>query len=142
MSEQKSHDDLKGHVEVEVGSERGFGLVFATVFAIIALWPLLSGGGVRFWSLAIGGIFLVAAFAFPQVLRPLNRLWFKFGMLLGAIIAPIVMALMFFLVITPIGLILRLFGKDLLRQRLDGDEQSYWIMRDDTAGSGTMRDQF
>jgi predicted membrane metal-binding protein len=130
------------HVAVKIGSERSFGLVFAAVFAIVGLWPLFTGGGLRIWSLAVGAAFVAAAFAFPRVLRPLNRLWFKFGLLLGAIIAPIVMALMFFLVFTPIGLVMRLLGKDLLRQRMDGDEQSYWIPREDSAATGSMRDQF
>ena len=123
--------DVTAHTEVEVGSERSFGIVFAVVFAIIAFWSLVfHGGSVRLWALAIAAIFLVLAFAAPHVLKPLNLLWFKFGMLLSKIVAPIVMGLIFFITVTPIGLIRRMKDPDPLRQAFDKDAESYWIVRD------------
>ena len=123
-----------------MGTERGFGVVFGVVGLIIACWPLMSGGSVRLWALALAMVFFVLAFARPSVLAPLNRLWFRFGLLLGAIIAPIVMALIFFLTVTPTGLILRLFGKDPLNQKSDKAAKSYWIERKEPVGS--MKNQF
>ena len=123
--------DVAAHTEVEMGSERSFGIVFAVVFAIIAFWSLVfHGGPIRLWALAIAAIFLVIAFVAPQVLKPLNRLWFKFGMLLSKIISPIVMGIIFFITVTPIGLIRRIKNPDPLNQAFDKDADSYWIVRD------------
>ena len=134
--------DVTAHTEVQVGSERSFGIVFAVVFAIIAFWsPVFHGGPVRFWALAVAAVFLVLAFAAPQVLKPLNLIWFRFGMLLSRIIAPIVMGIIFFVTVTPIGLIRRMKYPDPLGQAFDKDAESYWIVRD--AGSLTsMRKQY
>lgn len=135
--------ELQGNTEVKMGSERGFGIVFAIVFLIIALYPLLGGGGVRLWSVGVAAIFGGLAFLAPQVLSPLNRLWFKFGMLLSRIVSPIVMGILFFVTVTPIGLIMRARGKDLLRQKLDPDAKSYWIDVDPNAETQTsMKKQF
>ena len=131
------------HFKVEQGSERGFGLVFAAVFLIIFLFPLIMRGIAHYWALAIAVAFAIIAFVAPHILKPLNTLWFKFGMLLGAIIAPLVMMAIFFLVVTPIGLLMRLFGKDPLRLKRKGDEKSYWIVRTrDENNPSSMKNQF
>lgn len=131
------------HFKVEQGSERGFGLVFAAVFLVIFLFPLVRHGALHYWALAVAAAFAVAAFAAPRVLKPLNTLWFRFGMLLGAIVAPLVMMIIFFLVVTPIGLLMRLFGKDPLRLKRTGSEKTYWIARTPDANNpSSMKNQF
>lgn len=136
--------ETESYAEVKVGSERSFGFVFGVVFAIIALFPLISGDGeVRLWAIAVAAVFAILAIAIPKVLRPLNVLWFKFGMLLGRIIAPIVMALVFFVAVTPVALLMRLFGKDPLNKKPDPNAESYWISRDDDeTPMGPMKNQF
>ena len=129
------------HDAVTVGSERSFGLVFAAVFAILAAWPLIHGAGPRWWALGVALGFAVAGFLAPAVLRPLNRLWFRFGLLLGRIVGPVVMGLIFFVAVTPTALIFKLLGKDPLRLKADASAKSYWIDRDETL-YGSMRDQF
>ena len=134
--------DVTAHTEVEMGSERSFGIVFAVVFTIIAVWPLVfHGGPVRLWALAVAVVFLVVAFAAPHVLKPLNRLWFRFGMLLSKIISPIVMGIIFFITVTPIGLIRRIKNPDPLNQAFDKDAESYWIVRD-AESLTSMRKQY
>lgn len=133
--------DIKEHDKVVSGSDRNFGLVFAALFLVIGLWPLLSSSGVRWWALVVAVAFLAAAFIWPKSLAPLNRLWFKFGVLLGRIVGPIVMALIFFVTVTPTALIIRARGKDLLKLKADPSAKSYWVERDD-ARAGSMRDQF
>ena len=134
--------DVAAHTEVEVGSERSFGIVFAVVFAIIAFWPpMFHGGSIRFWALAVAAVFLVLAFTAPHVLKPLNLIWFKFGMLLSKIIAPIVMGIIFFITVTPIGLIRRMKNPDPLGQAFDKDAESYWIVRD-ASSLTSMRKQY
>lgn len=126
-----AHEDLSRQDENrKQSSDRFFGLTFFVVFLIIALWPLLHSGAVSlpFLGIALGflGISLVA----PALLGPLNRLWLKFGTLLHSITSPIILGIMFFLVILPIGLIMRLLGKDFLRLRFDDSASSYWIRRE------------
>ena len=125
-----THEDLGRTHEVEGSSDRSFGVVFTVVFLIVALLPLWKGEAPRLWALAVSAVFLLAALARPVVLRPLNRAWLKFGLLLGRVVNPIVMAVIFYLVITPVGLVVRLLGKDPLRLRLDREAKSYWIERD------------
>ena len=103
--------------KIKISSNRNFGLVFFVVFLIVGLWPLINSGPIRIWSVIISLIFLVLGLMNSKMLTPLNKLWFKFGLILGALIAPIVMGLIFFLVVTPIGLVLKLFGKDLLNKK-------------------------
>lgn len=136
--------DVSAHSDVKMGSERGFGLVFACVFAIIGLWPLVfHGGGIRLWAMGLGLVFLVLAFAAPQALRPLNRAWFRFGLLLGKIVAPIVMGIIFFVTVTPIGLLRRLKNADPLGAKPDPSAKSYWVLREtETAARTSMRKQF
>ncbi len=112
------------------GSDRAFGFVFAGFFASVAAWPLVfGGGGVRWWALAIAAGFLAVALFHASLLRPLNRLWTRFGLLLHRVVNPLVMGLMFYAVITPAALIMRLAGKDPMRRGFDRDATSYWIER-------------
>lgn len=126
---------MRGNVDVKMGSERNFGIVFACVSAIIALAPVINGGSPRLIFLALAVAFAAVAFLAPRLLRGPNRLWFRFGMLLGAIVAPIVMTLVYMTTFVPIGLGLRLSGKDLLSLRSDPQAGSYWIDRRDAPRS-------
>ncbi len=137
------HEDFTRKDEIKSGSNRAFGVVFAVVFAIIGLFPLLGDGAVRVWAVAISLVFLALALAAPRLLKPLNRLWFRFGMLLNMIVTPLVMALLFFVTVTPIALAMRLVGKDPLRLRFDPAAESYWIRRQPPGPDPeTMRHQF
>lgn len=133
---KKQKQDFK----IEANSEKSFGIVFSIVFLIVALYPLTNSEGVRLWVLVISAIFLLMAFVAPQVLSLPNKLWFKFGVLLGSIVTPIVMALVYFITVLPIGIIMRLLGKDLLKQKFDKNTKSYWIKRNEPMGS--MKNQF
>lgn len=124
------HESVKEPHEIKQSSDRSFGLTFFVVFLIIALWPLLWGNSVRLLSLGAAIIFLAMALTMPKGLSPLNRIWLKFGALLHALTSPIILGLMFYMVIMPIGLIMRLLGKDLLRLRSDPNTDSYWIKRE------------
>ncbi|MSO85868.1 MAG: hypothetical protein EXR04_08000 [Rhodospirillales bacterium] len=126
---QDFHENLDRAGDVKAGSERAFGLVFAAVFALIGLWPLLSAESVRLWALIVAALFIAAAYFAPGALKPLNRLWFLFGMLLHKIVNPLVMALLFFVTVTPIAILMRLAGKDPLRLKFDRAAKSYWIER-------------
>ena len=131
MVAQKSfHESFTRSDEVKGSSNRSFGLVFAGVFAIVGLWPLYETGDVRIWALAAGAVFLIAAFAKPDILAPLNRLWLKFGLLLHKIVNPVIMGILFFLTVTPIALISRVVGKKFLQTTFDSEVESYWIMRE------------
>jgi predicted membrane metal-binding protein len=137
------HENLESRTTDAPGSERGFAIVFAVVFVLVGLWPLLSGGPVRAWALLIAAAFLLAGFAAPRILAPLNRLWFRFGMALGRIVSPIVMGILFFGTVMPTGLLMRLFRKDLLRLRFDPAAESYWIPRDPPGPSAeSLKQQF
>ena len=125
--------------KIKIGSNRSFGIVFFIVFFIISLFPLLKGNDVRIWSLLVSLIFLVLGLINSNILSPLNKLWFKFGLLLGNFISPIVMGLVFFLVVTPTGLFMRLIGKDLLNLNKK-NVKSYWI--DKTGPKSKMKNQF
>ena len=123
------HEDLSRQHEVKSSSERAFGIVFAAVFAVLGLWPLMHGGALRLWALAIAVVFLFLALLWTAPLRPLNRIWTRLGLLLHAVVNPVVMGLLFFSTVLPIGLFLRLTGKDLLNLRRDPKAGSYWIER-------------
>jgi hypothetical protein len=125
---------------VRIGSERSFGLVFAGLFAIVAIYPSLSGGPVRVWALIMAAAFLVAGFGAPRLLAPLNRLWFRFGLALGKVMTPLIMAVLFVMAVVPTGLVLRLLRKDPLRLRLEPAARTYWEPR--KTQPGPMRDQF
>ena len=124
-----SHERFERNEDSGGSSNRSFGLVFAGLFALIALLPVISGRPPRIWALIVAAAFLVAAFALPSVLAPLNRLWTRLGLVLHKITSPLVLGLLFFVVITPMGTIMRLFGKDPLRLRRDSASSSYWIER-------------
>ena len=126
---EMTHESFQRNEEVRGSSDRSFGLVFAAVFGLIGLFPLLLGNALRPWSLIIAMAFLVTALLFPRILAPFNRLWLKFGFLLHRIVSPIVLGIMFYLVVTPIGLLMRLVGQDPLRLRFDKGAASYWIER-------------
>ena len=126
--------------EIEIGSNRNFGLVFFFVFLIVSLWPLINEGSPRYWSIVIAVIFLILGLLNSKLLTPLNMLWFKFGLFLGSIISPIIMGIIFFLVIAPTGLVMKLMGKDLLDKKYDNKKKSYWINR--TKTKNTMKQQF
>lgn len=128
------HENLSDRDEVKAGSERSFGLVFAVVFIIVALWPLFTKadqeGALRVWALVVAALFGVTALTMPRLLAPLNKLWFAFGLLLHKIVNPLIMGLLFFLTVTPIGLIMRALGKTPLKLGFDKQADSYWIHRD------------
>jgi len=123
-------EDLKRDEDVEIGSDRSFGIVFSVVFTIIGFWPLMFGRPLRWWSIGVAVGFLLIALVIPRMLAPLNRIWMKFGLLLAAIISPIFLALLFYLVFMPIGLVVRMFGKDPLKLKMDRGTRSYWVDRE------------
>ena len=122
---------------------RSFGLVFSVLFAFLGLGPLVRGRPARGWALVVAVAFFLAALVFPRTLGPLNRLWLRFGLFLHACISPVIMGLVFYTTVTPIGLVRRLLGKDPLRLRLDRDAVTYWIERDPLdPAPDTMHRQF
>ncbi|HEX2092498.1 MAG TPA: SxtJ family membrane protein [Longimicrobiaceae bacterium] len=142
-SKAQFHEDLSREEEVKGPSERSFGIVFTTVFAVLGVWPLLHGRGVRTWTLGVAAAFLVLTLARPALLAPLNRLWFRFGLLLHRIVSPIVLGMLFFLTVTPVGYLMRLFGKRPLQLGFDPKVDSYWILRQPTEPAPeTMTRQF
>ena len=126
--------------KIKISSNRSFGIVFFFVFLIISLWPLTNESPLRVWPIFVAIIFLILGLMNSKLLTPLNILWAKFGKLLGFIIAPIVMGIVFFVVITPTGLIMKIIGKDLLNNKYNNKIKSYWINRDKT--KSTMKQQF
>ncbi len=128
-AQRETHERLTSDEAVRVGSERSFGLVSATVFAIIGLWPLAGGGALKIWALGVAATLLAAAVLRPKLLVPFNRIWTRFGLFLHRISNFVILTLLFYLVITPMGLALRLFGKDPLRLRFEPGVGSYWIER-------------
>jgi len=124
----------------EESSPKSFGVVFSIVFLMVALYPLTNSEYIRHWAIIVSAIFLLLAFIAPQLLTIPNKLWFKFGILLGSIIAPVMMALVYCIAVLPTGLIMRFLGKDLLKQKQDKNAKSYWIERIEPMGS--MKNQF
>jgi Saxitoxin biosynthesis operon protein SxtJ len=123
-------EDLTRQHTVEGSSNRSFGLVFASVFFVIALWPFVFGrGGLRWWAAIVATVFALLALAAPAVLAAPNRAWMKLGLLLGRIVSPIVLGIMFFAVFTPMGWVLRAMGKDPMRLKRDAAAPTYWIER-------------
>jgi hypothetical protein len=122
-----------------MSSNRSFGIVFFIVFLLISFYPLLKNENISTWSLIISLVFLILGLVKSKILSPLNRLWFKFGLLLGKIFSPLVMGTIFFVVVTPIGLLMRLFNKDLLNLKLN-KKKSYWIKKD--GQESKMKNQF
>ncbi len=127
------------NTEIKIGSNKSFGIVFFIVFLLIAIYPLINNGDLRIWSLIIAIIFLILGLINSKVLTPLNKLWFKFGLLLGKIVSPLIMGIIFFLVVTPTGLIMRIIGKDLLNLKFN-KKKSYWIEK--SGPKSKMKNQF
>lgn len=112
------------------GSDRAFGVLFVVVFAVVGFFPLTGGGSPRTWALATAGVLLATAIVRPRWLSPLNRAWFRFGMLLHRIASPVILTAIYYLAVTPTGLLLRLARKDVLNLKRDAEVDSYWIERD------------
>tara|TARA_Y200000002_G_C22208104_1_gene466204 strand:+ start:18 stop:401 length:384 start_codon:yes stop_codon:yes gene_type:complete len=125
--------------EIKISSNRSFGIVFFIVFLLISVYPIVNNETIRIWSLVISLIFLVLGTINSSLLLPLNKLWFKFGLILGKTISPIIMGIIFFLVVTPIGFIMRLIGKDVLNLKYS-NHKSYWIKK--TGPKSKMKNQF
>ena len=125
--------------DIKIGSNKSFGIVFFIVFLLISIYPLLNNESIRPWSLIISIVFLILGILNSFLLSPLNKLWFKFGIFLGKIISPIIMGIIFFLVVFPIGFIMRLIGKDLLNLKYN-NHKSYWIEK--TEPKSKMKNQF
>ena len=124
---------------LKVGSNRNFGLVFFVLFMIIALYPLLNNHSVKLWSLLISIFFLILGLLNSKILSPLNQLWFKFGIVLGKLISPLIMGIIFLMVVTPIGILMRLFKKDLLNLKFN-NKKTYWV--ENKFDKTNMKDQF
>lgn len=139
-----THETLQREEVVEGSSDRAFGFTFAVVFTIIGMWPVVWWWTMPiWWALGVAGVFLALALACPAVLAPLNKLWLRFGLLLHAVITPVVMGLIFFVAVTPTGLIMRALGKDMLRLKRDDKATSYWIHRTPPGPEpGSIRNQF
>ncbi len=143
MPDHGTHESFRERDVVKGSSDRSFGIVFAVIFAVIGLIPLFGVGMPRWWAIAVAVVFLVAAFTAPKVLAPLNRLWMRFGLLLHKIVNPLIMALLFFLVVTPIALLMRICGKRPLHLETEPNAPTYWILRDPPGPlPETMKQQF
>ena len=127
------------NTEIKIGSNKSFGIVFFIVFLLIAIYPLINNDELRIWSLVVSIIFLILGLINSKVLTPLNKLWFKFGLLLGKVVSPLIMGIIFFLVVTPTALIMRIIGKDLLNLKFN-NKKSYWIEKTDPKSK--MKNQF
>ena len=126
--------------DVKISSNRSFGIVFFIVFFLIALYPLIYSGEIRVWSAIISLIFLILGLLNSKILAPLNKLWFKFGIFLSKIISPLIMGIIFYFVVTPTGLLMRLFGKDLLKLKYEKNISTYWIEK--KGPKSKMKNQF
>ena len=125
--------------KIKVSSNKSFGIVFSIFFLLISVYPLLNNDPIYYWSLFVSFVFLALGLMNSKILSPLNLLWFKFGILLGKIVSPIVMGIIFFLVVTPISIILKIFGKDVLNLKFNNNK-TYWIVKD--GPKSNMKKQF
>ncbi len=125
--------------KIETPSNKKFGILFFIVFILIAFWPMLKDGDIRIWSLIVSVIFLVLGLLNSKLLNPLNKAWMGFGLILGAIISPLVMGVIFFGIVTPTGILMRLFRKDLLKLKKNNNK-TYWETKDNT--NNNMKNQF
>jgi hypothetical protein len=143
MKALETHESYVRDEEVQRPPDRQFGIVFTVVFTIVAVWPLVRGNSIRWWSVGVAAVFLVIAAIAPRLLAPLNAVWLWIGLLLHRCVSPIVLGLVFFSTVTPIGLVLRALGKDPLRLQFDPKAPTYWIDRRPPGPSGTtMPNQF
>ncbi len=124
---------------IKLPSNRSFGFVFAALFFLIGIYPIIYSEELRIWSLIIATLFFFLGAINSKILNPLNFLWFKFGMYLGKIISPLIMGIIFFLVVTPIGLLMKMFKKDLLDLKYNS-KKTYWIKK--TGPKSKMKNQF
>ena len=124
---------------IKIGSNKSFGVVFSIVFLIVALYPVLNNNSIRTWSIILSLIFLILGLLNSPILYPLNKLWFYFGIFLGKIVSPLIMAIIFFIVVTPIGFIMRLLKKDILNLSFNNNK-TYWIKKD--GPKSKMKNQF
>lgn len=144
MTDWRGHHEqpLKGQA-MAIGSERGFGMTFAVVFAVIGLIPLLFGGSPRWWAVGTAGALLLTAAVMPGLLAPLNKVWHRIALLLHRIVSGVALILLFYGVVTLTGLVMRLLGRDLLSRRFDRNAVSYWIHQDSLGPEPeSMRNQF
>ena len=130
----------KSYFKVEAGTERGFGITFGAFFAIIGLYPLWYSTNIHLWACIISSFFVFFGIFLPKALIVPNKLWFKLGSFMGAIVSPIIMGMIFFLTVTPTGMIMRLLGKDILNQKINKTIKSYWIKKIKTVS--LMKNQF
>lgn len=124
---------------IKLGSNRSFGIVFCIVFLLVAVYPLLNDNQIRYWSIIISIIFLLLGVFNSKILTPLNILWMKFGLLLGKIISPLIMGFVFFGVVTPISILMKLIGKDSLNLKRNKND-TYWLKKQEIKSS--MKNQF
>ena len=129
----------KNFMKIKRSSNKSFGIVFCIVFLLIGIWPILYNESYRFWALVISLVFLILGLTNSKLLTPFNILWFKLGILLGKIVSPVVMGIIFFFVVTPTAILMRLFKKDLLNLKYN-DSKSYWIKKDEIKSK--MKNQF
>ena len=125
--------------DIKIGSNRSFGIVFFIVFLIISIYPMLNNENIRIWSLIISFIFLVLGIFNSKLLNPINKIWFKLGLVLGKIVSPIVMGIIFFFVVTPIALLMKILQKDLLNLKFNKNN-TYWIEK--SGPKSKMKNQF
>ena len=125
--------------DIKISTNKSFGLVFFVVFFLISVYPLLNAENIRFWSLIVAIIFLTLGLLNSKILTPLNKIWFKFGLLLGSIVSPIVMSIIFFFVVTPISFIMKILGKDILNLKRNNNN-TYWIEK--SGPKSKMKNQF
>ena len=125
--------------KIKIGSNKSFGIVFSIVFLVIAFWPMLNGNEINYWLLAISIVFLILGLINSKILTPLNKIWFKFGILLGNVVSPIIMGIIFFLIVTPTSIIMKLLGKDLLNLKKNNNN-SYWIEKNNQKSK--MKNQY
>lgn len=141
--QSSTHESFDREPVTEGSSDRSFGLVFTAFFALAGVWPLVHKRPLRLWALCLSAAFLFVALAFPGILRPLNLAWMRFGRLLSKVTSPVITGVMFYVIFTPAGLLLRLLGKDLLRLKYDRNATTYWIRRDPAGLTAeSMRNQF
>ena len=139
------HESFNRNIEEKMPSERSFGLVGSGFFLMLSIAPLLKHvhKPIRFWAIGVSVIFLGMAFFWQKPLKPFNRLWYKLGLVMFKVINPFIMAILFFCTVTPIGILMRLFGKDPMRLRGDMSSGSYWILRNPPGPPpDTMKNQF
>ena len=137
------HENLDRIEEIKVSSNRSFGMVFTLVFLVVGIWQISTGKSLGWYFFASAILFFIVTITFPSLLGPFNRVWFKFGLLLGQAVNPVILGLVFFLVVTPIGIVRRLLGKDSLHLKPKPNLQSYWIDRNPQGPKlGSMTKQF